>query len=335
MNRNVIFAGLGAVVLATLITLLLPTAAAKSIWQGWVEADLLFLGPDEAGRITKLDVTEGQIVAAGAALFRVESDLQDADWRQAKGAVDEAAARLARAEAAQQRPEEIAVLEAQRAQAQAALQQSKPELERAEKLVAQGTSPQTRLDQARAAFSRDSAQLAQVERQIQVARMNARSEDILAAREVLAQANARLQSAETRRRQRTVLAPVAGRIQDVLYRAGEVVPAGRSVVSLLPPGNLKLRFFVAETELPRFAAGARLAVTCDGCATGLTATVTYLSSQAEFTPPVIYSRDERTKLVYRVEARPDDPAKFRVGQPVTVSLTEATIASREGSDGKR
>lgn len=335
MNRNTIFAGLGAVVVALSLATLIPRDTGPTQWQGWVEADLLYLGPDEAGRVTDLEVSEGQDVAAGAALFRVESDLQDADWRQAQGSVDESAARLARAEAAQQRPEEIAILEAQRAQARAALEQSRPELERAEQLVAKGTSPQSRLDQARAAFNRDEAQLSQVERQIQVARMNARSEDIDAAREVLAQAKARLAAAETRRRQRTVMAPVPGRIQEVLYRVGEVVGAGHAVVSLLPPGNLKLRFFVAQSELPRFAPGARLHATCDGCAPELTAKVTFVSAQSEFTPPVIYSREERAKLVYRIEARPDDPSKFRVGQPVTVSLLPDAIASREGTDGRR
>jgi len=324
-------AGLGA--LAAVASLIVSPRAVPRSWQGWIEANFLFIGPDEAGRITSLPVAEGQQVAPGDPLFTVESEIQEAEYRQAKAALDEAEARLARAEAAQQRPEEIAVLEAQRARAQAALEQSKPELERAQKLLAQGVSPQSRVDQAQATYNRDLAQLRESERQIEVARLKAHPDDIAAAREVAAQARARLAAAETRRRQRRVLAPAAGRIQEVFFRTGEIVPAGRPVIALLPPGNVKVRFFVPQAELPRLAAGETVSVSCDGCPNDLMADITFVSGQAEFTPPVIYSPDERAKLVFRVEARPHRPELVRVGQPVTVTLAPAQKA--EAADARR
>jgi HlyD family secretion protein len=295
-------------------------AATATEFQGWIEADQLFVGADEPGRLTSLGVKEGDEVKEGQPLFALQSDIQDAEITQARAALDEAKARLARVQAAQQRPEEVAVLQAQEARFKAALEQSQPEYERAQSLVERGTAPPMRLEQAKAAFERDQALLAEVRRQIAVARLKARNEDIEAAQEVVKQAKARLASAETRRAQRQVSAPADGVVQELYFRIGEVVPAGRPVVALLPPGNLKVRFFVPQADLPQLALGDIISVRCDGCADGLRAEVRFLSRQAEFTPPIIFSREERAKLVFRVEAIPLRPEMLRVGQPVTISL---------------
>ncbi len=116
--------------------------------------------------------------------------------------------------------------------------------------------------------------------------------------------------------------PVTGSVQQIYYRPGEVVPAGRPVVSLLPPGNIKVRFFVPETVLPKIALGDAVTIRCDGCKADVTAKVSFISRTSEFTPPVIYSLEERSKLVFLIEARTDTPADLRVGQPVDVRLAE-------------
>lgn len=290
----------------------------ETAWQGWIEGDFLFLAPDEAGRVVTLRVREGDEVEKGAPLFAVQNELQDAEMRQAQAALSEAEARLERAKAAQQRPEEVAVLEAQMARAEAALEQSKPELVRTRELVARGVSPKARLDTASAAFARDTAALNEIKRQIDVARLKARSEDIAAAEAVVRQARSRLAAANFSLDRRLVAAPADSRIQEVFYREGEVVPAARPVLSLLPPGNLKLRFFVPEPELAKVPPGTKVRATCDGCRHAIDATVSFVSTEAEFTPPVIFSREERQKLVFRVEARPDNPKDLRVGLPVTI-----------------
>src|SRR5262249_30251728 len=136
-------------------------------------------------------------------------------------------------------------------------------------------------------------------------------------------AEARLNSAATRLTRRKVASPVTGTVQQVYFRPGEMVPAGRPVAALLPPGNLKVRFYVPESVLPQIAYGDAVKVGCDGCAGELTARISFIASAAEFTPPVIYSRDERSKLVFLVEALPEKPQQFRVGQPIGVAVANA------------
>jgi HlyD family secretion protein len=290
--------------------------------QGWVEGDFVFVGPDEAGRVETLAVREGDQVAAGAPLFAVDAELQTADVQTASAQVAEAKARLARLESAQQRREEIAVLQAQEARAESAVALSTAELDRQQTLRNKGISAQAQLDIAQANANRDKAALEEVRRQITVAKMASREEDIAAARQSLAAAQARQTAAETKLARRKVAAPVSGAVQQVYYRPGEMVPAGRPVVSILPPGNIKVRFFVAQAVLPTIALGDAVTVTCDGC-TPIAAKVSFIARSAEYTPPVIYSLEERSKLVFMIEARPEKPDRLRVGQPVNVTLGPA------------
>lgn len=334
MNRKTLgiaIVAAGALALGAYFTL--HKASGPTLQYGWVEADLLFLGADEPGRLTSLSVKEGSSVKEGAPLFQLQTDIQEADLQQARATLDEAQARLAKAEAAQQRPEEVAVLEAQETRAKAALENSAPELDRARKLVERGIAAQQRLDQAKAAHDRDQAMLIEIRRQIEVARLKSRTEDIAAAQEVVKQAKARVASAETRLAQRNVAAPAEGVVQEIYFRTGEIVPAGRPVLSLLPPGNLKLRFFVPQSTLPHIAIGQEVTVRCDGCPPDLKANITFLARQAEFTPPVIFSSEERAKLVFRVEAIPLRPDLLRVGQPVQIALSPGN--GIEAADGRK
>jgi len=136
----------------------------------------------------------------------------------------------------------------------------------------------------------------------------------------LREADARMIASRTRLSRRQLFSPVAGAVQQIYYREGEMVPAGRAVLSILPPGNVKVRFFVPQAILPTIALGNVVSIRCDGCAKDVTAKVSFIASSAEYTPPVIYSEKERSKLVFLIEARPDSPEGLRVGQPATVTL---------------
>jgi HlyD family secretion protein len=297
--------------------------------QGWIEGDFVFVGPDEMGRVETLNVREGDQVASGAPLFSVDADLQQSDVNTTTAQVAEARARLSRLEAAQQRKEEIMVLRAQENRAEAMLQLSTAEFERQQQLAAKGAGTQAALDTAKANFNRDKAALEEVRRQIAVGQLPSREEDIAAARQTLAAAESRKSAAETRLARRKLVSPVSGPVQQVYYRPGELVPAGRTIVSILPPGNIKVRFFVGEPLLAQVALGDAVEVTCDGCAKPIAAKVSFIARTAEYTPPVIYSLEERNKLVFMVEARTETPDGLRVGQPVTVALTERAAEARK------
>ena len=225
-------------------------------FQGWIEADLIFVSPDETGRVEALSVREGDQAQTGAPLFAVDADLQKADLQMQE----------------------------------AALKNAQQAFDRARDLLKSQAGTQKAFEDAEA--TRRTAQ-------------------------------ARLNSSQTRLDRRKVASPVTGSVEQIYFRVGEMVPAGKPVVALLPPGNLKVRFFVSESILPRIKLGDTVKVQCDGCTGDLTATVSFMARTSEFTPPVIYSTEERAKLVFLVEARPQSPDRLRVGQPVSVALAPA------------
>jgi HlyD family secretion protein len=290
-------------------------------WQGYVEGEYVRVASPEAGSLQALKVARGQTVAAGAPLFALESDSETALRREAEQRVLQADARLANLQKGR-RPDEIAAIDAQQASAQAALALARANLARQEKLVASGFVSRAVLDEARAAVDQAAAQAAESAAQRRVARLAARPDEIAAAQAEAQAARAALAQAQWRLDQKVVAAPVAGAVQDRLYLPGEFVPAGSPVVVLLPPDNLKLRFFVGETELAKIRPGQAVRASCDGCGAEIPATVRFVSTQAEYTPPVIYSRENRAKLVYLVEAgvTAKDAARLHVGQPVEVRL---------------
>lgn len=222
-------------------------------FQGWVEADMIFVSPDEQGRVVKLHVREGDQVEVGAPLYAVDDDLQQADLNQSN----------------------------------ATLANAKQTYDRAASLIKTGSGTQASLDSAVSA---------------------------------LRVAEARVNTSQTRLARRRMNAPIAGTIQQIYFREGETVPAQRPVISILPPGNMKVRFFVPEPELPKLKVGDEVRVTCDGCADDLKANIYFIATMAEYTPPVIYSLDERSKLVYLIQARPNKPDNLRVGQPVSIFM---------------
>jgi HlyD family secretion protein len=150
-----------------------------------------------------------------------------------------------------------------------------------------------------------------------------RRQEVSAARASVEAARATLSQREWAMAQKSPVAPVSGLVYDTFFVPGEWVPAGRAVVSLLPPGNIKLRFYVPEPDIGTIRIGARVTVTCDGCGAPVPASVTYVSVRPEYTPPVIYSRQERAKLVFLVEARPerDQAERLKPGQPVDIRVS--------------
>jgi HlyD family secretion protein len=273
---------------------------------GYVEGDLVQIGPIEGERLARLDVEPGAQVLKGDPLFKMATPVLDENRAEAVARVDQARANLEDLKAALNRPEQIAVLRAGLDRARASLALSQAEYERQATLLTKGAATVAARDQARFALDRDVAGVAEAQRQIDAALLPSRNQEILAAESAIIQAQAQLRQIDVRIDRQTVRAPADGIVQDVFFRPGEVVAAGQPILALLPPRNRKIRFFVAETALARVALGQTFEISCDSCPPGLKARVIYISPQAEFTPPVIFSLDERGKLVFRVDARPDD-----------------------------
>ncbi len=288
---------------------------------GYMEADLVLVGSEQGGRIATLDVQEGDQVKTGDPIFTLESSEQEASVEAAKARVTEAEARLADAQAEMQRPQEIDVLKSALVRAQAMLKQSQLNLDRVQALYDKGWVAKAQLDDAVAQHDSNQAAVAEAERRIEAAQIPNRSGIIEAAAASVTEAKHSLDEAEKNLAKRQVYAPANGSIEEVYFRPGEVVNAGQGVVALLPPGNLKARFFVSEPDRAKLRVGEIVKVSCDGCPPGLTAKINFIARDAEFTPPVIFSQEQRKKLVYLVEARPqEDATQLTAGQPITVTL---------------
>lgn len=288
-------------------------------YHGYAEGDYLRLGPRDPGIVSTLAVVEGESVEAGVPLFSVDAD-------RARLAVEQAAAQLQAAEArtadlaAGGRTEEVSAARDQLNQARADLKLTEENHVRAVDLVERGVAPRQRLDEAERALSAASSRAAELENRLRIAVLPARDDQITAARQDADAARAALAQAQSLLDDRSVRAPAAGRVDRIYLRPGEFASAGQPVVSILPPENIKVVFFVPEPQLANISVGKGAAITCDNCAEDIEAKVSFIADGVEFTPPIIYSDDERTKLVYRVEARPSKPRSLKPGQPLQVRL---------------
>jgi HlyD family secretion protein len=288
-------------------------------WQGYIEGEFVYVSSPLAGRLDTLSVAKGARVAAGAPLFTLERAAESDSLRQASRQLDAAKAQLADLSKGS-RPEEIAALEARLGQARAAAELSRLELVRQDALFSAAATSASDHDRARLTHEADARIVEEESAQLETARLGGRPDAVEASGACMRAAG----DAEARARwsvdQKAQAAPADGLVYDTLYRQGEYVSAGSPVVALLPPGNIKVRFFVPEPDFARLKAGDRVNVGIEGLPSPLAATVSYLSPQPEYTPPVLYNRDNRAKLVYMVEAvfAAGAGADLHPGQPVDV-----------------
>lgn len=291
----------------------------QQYYQGYVEGEYVRVATPIAGNLEELAVRRGVEVRKSQLLFTLEHENELAARREAEERLKNSEAQLANLQKGR-RPTELDAIRAQLAQAEANAKLSKAQLDRTQELVNQNFVSKERLDEARTAYTRDTQRVRELRAGLATANLAARPDEIKAAEFNVEAARAALAQAEWRLAQKSVSAPVSGLVQDTYFVKGEWVNANQPVVSLLPPENIKVRFFVEESVVGAIKTGQKVTITCDGCAGPVAATVTFVSPQAEFTPPVIYSRQQRAKLLFLIEARPgpDDAVKLNPGQPVEV-----------------
>ncbi len=293
--------------------------------QGYIEGEFVYVASPLAGALEKLQVQRGAQVNSGDCLFTLDSVAEKAARDEAERRLIQARANLEDAKKGR-RPSEIQSLEAQLKQVQAALELSERELARQEKLLrSAGATTEQEADRARSTRDQDRQRAAQLEAELETARLGARPDQIAAAEANVRALEAALTKAEWDVAQKRQRAPQSGTVFDTLYREGEWVPAGRPVVAVLPPPNVKLRVFVPEPRLGSVHVGDPVRVFVDGVKEAVAGKVSFISPRAEYTPPVIYSQENRSKLVFLVEATFAAAAATQLhpGQPVDVEFNSA------------
>lgn len=305
--------------LPVIASLLSSCAAQAPLATGYVEGDFTLVAPVQTAQVAEVLVERGDRVAAGTVLVRMEQ-------RDAEIALAQAEANLAAAEGQLAdlregaRPEEIEVIEAELTSAQAQAAEAGRVVERQTELANRGVATATNLDDALTAAEVARAKVATVQAQLAVARLPARPQAIAQAEAAVTAATAVRDQAKWVLDQRVLSLPVAVTVFDVIRTGGEIAGPSAPVLSVLDEAAVKLRLYVPEARLAEIAVGDRLVVRCDGCPDGLGARISYISDAPEFTPPVIYSLQNRQKLVYLIEARGDGAIPLKPGQIVDVTL---------------
>jgi len=287
-------------------------------WQGYAEGEYIYVAAPRGGRLLELAAHEGETVCAGAPLFRLDPEPEATAVAEAQRRMEQAGFRRDDLGSGE-RPSEIAALEAQRDQARAARDLAQKELLRQESLFAENVTSRELLDRSRATAQQTAAVVAELNARLTTARLGGRSGQRQALNAEASALGEALRQAEWNLAQKSPTALRNGLVFDTLFEIGELVPAGTPVLVLLPDSGRKARFYVPEPQLASLHPGDKVTLRFDGGE--LPATISYISPQAEYTPPVIYSRDSRAKLVYLIEARPDPAgaAHLKPGQPLEVT----------------
>jgi HlyD family secretion protein len=295
------------------------TSEEATTLQGYGVGRTLYLAPRTSGPIAALMVTEGEKVKAGALLFTLDNGTLQSRLDQAEAALMASRARLADLRAGG-RVQDIKAARENVKQAEAALVLAEENYARSKALVTKGQAPQARLDQDKAVLAQAKAALRAQKARLDLIRAPARQDTITAAEQEVQVQDALAQQARTALGDLSVQAPNAGLVQTLIRRVGEIAGPAQPVLALLPPENMRIRFFIPQTQLGQVHVGDQVNLSCDGCKGNAKGRIVFIAPSAEFTPPVIFTEKERAKLVYMAEVQPEEPAQFHPGQPVAVTL---------------
>lgn len=290
-------------------------------YQGYVEGKFVYVASAQGGRLDRLSVVRGDTINVSHPLFALDHEPEASAETQAREFLRADESRLADLRTGK-RPPEKDVIAAQLAQAKVEHQKAVDLLKSYESQYAAGGVPMTDLISARAAVDADAAVVHQYQSDLVVAALPGRDEQIKAQANQVATDRAELAQATWKLQQKEIASPRNGLVFDTLYREGEWVAAGNPIVQILPPENIEVRFFVPEPVVGKLKVGQRITVHCDGCATDVPAAISFISNQVEYTPPVIYSNENRAKLAFMVIAKPepDKATALHPGQPLEVAL---------------
>jgi len=292
---------------------------------GYVEGEYVLIAPIEIARLQIVTVRRGERISADQPLAILERRDVEIALAQSRAALAQTESQLANLRLGK-RPAEIAIIEAALVSARAQAAEAKRVVRRKADLLKRRTVSRASYDTATTDLERAAAKVEELAANLDALKLPARPHEIKAAEAAVAQARATVDNAQWRLENRTLYAPAAGQVSDIIRNPGEVAGPQAPVLSVLPDGAVKLRLYVREPNLHSISLGGRVNVLCDGCGDGMTATITYVAAEPEFTPPVIYSLQNRQKLVYLVEGKPDGTARaLKPGQIVDVVLPDPVL----------
>jgi HlyD family secretion protein len=297
------------------------TAGDEARYYGYVEGEYVYVAAQTSGILQTLEIKRGDTVDGNQTLFSLDDDKQRIALEKSRSSLAIAKAQLMD-ESTGKRPPELAVIEEQLRIAKANLALAEATYKRSSELASLDFVANSKLDQDHASLDAARATVKEQMAQLEVARLPARTEQLRAAEQSVNSAGKDLVRAEIDLAERRVWAPASGYVQQTYFLPGEYVAAGTPVVSLLPPGQIRFLFYVGEPQRAALKMGTPVLIGCDGCDRPVKAHISYLSSSAEYTPPVIYSLEERSKLVFMAEALPDEPTTLLPGQPIDVQVAK-------------
>ncbi|MBV4414316.1 HlyD family efflux transporter periplasmic adaptor subunit [Enterobacteriaceae bacterium YMB-R22] len=290
-------------------------------FSGYVNGEFIYLSHSATERVEDILVTRGSRVSRGQELVVMESFTVENSRDVARKNYEAELATLRNLQSGE-RPEELAVTRSQLERATAAARLAKNQMERYQKLYATQVISGAEWDNVKQDYAQKQAQVKELTSQLKAQKLPARSQQLKNQQSRVEQAKLQLDKARWDSQQSTIVAPQDALVYDIIYRRGERPGAGRPIISLLPPENIKVRFFVPEKRLGEVSVGQKVSFTCDGCQNAITGSINYISPQAEYAPPVIYSTSRREKLLFLVEAVPEQASisLLKPGQPVDVRL---------------
>lgn len=290
-------------------------------FQGYIEGEYLYMAPSVPGHLDKLLVQRGEVIQPNQSLFLIEKTDELAQLHATQAQLQSSQATL-KDMLVGKRPSELNTITAQINQAQSSKQLAVTNLKRDQKQYSIGAIPKSQLDNSQANYIIAVNQVNELQNDLITAKLPNRNQQIQSQKALVKYSEANVADAQWKLSQTKVQAPTSALVYDTLYNEGEWVSAGKPVVILLPPENLKIRFFAPETNLSQLRLGQRIKITCDGCQKNMHAKISYISDQAEYTSPLIYSNETRNKLIFRIEAKPEKPNLFKIhpGQPVEVII---------------
>lgn len=288
---------------------------------GYIEAEPVLVASSQSGTLTQLHTIKGNWLEPKSKLFNLEQANELAQVAEAQATYQRLTA-IVEDNLKGKRPEEMAALRAELDSAKASLKLSEVDLKRQADLIKSGYTSKSNLDSLTAQRDKNLALVAELNAQIKLAELGARQDLLQASKEEANASKARLAQAQWRLDQKNLVlnTPYKARVEDIYFRLGEWVPAGSPVVKLQMLEFIKARFFVPETMLPKITLGQKIRIVCDGCQQDIFANISFISDQVEFTPPVIFSEQNRERLVFMVEATPSPShaMHLKAGQPIQI-----------------